>query len=88
MKAMREMDGRSQVVRPRPSVLKKIHDLEGERGKIAAIEPRSGDFFLEDTLVAAVKRAREKYPGGTFYFIRIGYPTAHLHHGGPRRKKR
>jgi hypothetical protein len=74
-------------LRPRRADLKKVHSLRSQRGKIAAIEPRSGEFFLGDTLVAAAKQAREKYPGGTFYFIRVGYPTAHVHHGGLRRKK-
>jgi len=80
-------DGRPRVLRPRPATLRKVHSLREETGRIAAIEPRSGDFFLGDTLIAALERARERYPAATFYFIRIGHPTAHVHHGGLRRKK-
>ena len=80
-------DGIPRVLLPSPGTLKKIHSLRRQKGKIAAIEPHSGDFFLGDTLVAALDRAREVHPAGTFYFIRVGHPTAHVHHGGLRRKK-
>ena len=79
--------GIPRVLRPSPGTFKKIHSLRRQKGKIAAIEPRSGDFFLGDTLLAALERAREVFPAGIFYFIRVGHPTAHVHHGGLRRKK-
>jgi hypothetical protein len=82
-----ETDGKLRILRPRPATLKKVHGLRRERGRIAAIEPRSGDYFLGDTLIAALERARECHPAATFYFIRVGHPTAHVHHGGLRRNK-
>lgn len=81
MRSSAETDRGGSILRPRRSVLQKGHSLHSQRGKIAAIEPSSGDFFLGDTLVADAKQAREKYPRGAFYFIRVGHPTAHVHHG-------
>ena len=86
MKSLREIDRPTvEMLRPRPSVLRKVHRLTRHKGKIAAIEPESGDFFLGGSLLEAFDCGRERYPGGVFYFVRIGYPTAHVHHGGPRR---
>lgn len=74
-----------EAYRPRPVVLRRVHGLHRHKGKIAAIEPRSGDYFLADNLLDAVDLGRQTYPGAIFYIIRIGYPAAHVHHGGPRR---
>jgi hypothetical protein len=74
-----------EALRPNPAVLKKVHGLIRHKGKIAAIEPESGDFFVGESLLEAFDCGRERYPGGVFYFVRIGYPTTHVHHGGPRR---
>jgi hypothetical protein len=79
---------RPEAYRPSPAVLRRVHGLRRQRGKLAAIEPRSGDYFLADDLLTAVHLGREKYPGAIFYVIRIGYPAAHVHHGGPRRVRR
>ena len=87
MRPSDETHRRVPSLRPRAAVIRKVHSLRTEKGKIAAIEPRSGDFFLGDTLVAAVKQAREKYPARAFYFIRVGSPTAHVHHGGLRKRR-
>ena len=46
------------------------------RGKFAAIEVDSGEYFIGDTSVEADKKAREKYPGKVFYLGRIGFRAA------------
>ena len=48
--------------------------LESEnKGKIVAIEVKSNDIFIADTVVEAGMKARLKYPEKFFYFKRIGY---------------
>lgn len=71
-----------EALRPAPSVLRRVHALRRHKGKLAAIEPRSGDYFLGDDLLQAVNRARQKHPGLIFYVVRIGHETAYVHHGG------
>jgi len=87
VRVAQKSDGIPPIVRPSRETLKKVHSLKGENGRIAAIEPESGDYFLAEHLIAALERARKRYPQGTFYFVRVGHPTAHVHHGGLRRKK-
>lgn len=47
------------------------------KGKIAVIEPETGDYFLGKTLTEAIKKAKGKYLGKVFYSIRIGYTFVH-----------
>jgi hypothetical protein len=77
-----------EAYRPRPAALRRVHALRRHKGKLAAIEPRSGDYFIGDTLLAAVQRGRERYPGAIFYVVRIGHETAYVHHDGPRKNAR
>jgi hypothetical protein len=70
------MDGKQKTPNPkRPSkeLLTQLHALKESKGKIAVIEPDSGDYFLGDTLTEGLKEARKKYPGKIFYSIRIGF---------------
>ena len=46
-------------------------------GKYAAIEVESGEYFIGDRVVEAVRKAREKYPQRIFYVKRIGFKTLH-----------
>jgi hypothetical protein len=71
-----------EVKRPSEEILKRVHSMKGEKGKIAVIEPDTGDFFLGRTLLEALKKAKDRYPDKLFYSIRIGYPFAHEHKGG------
>jgi len=48
-------------------------------GKIVAIEPDSGDYFVDNSTVGAIEKAQKKYPDKTFYLVRIGYPAVHIH---------
>ena len=53
----------------------------GHPGRFVAIEPDSGEYFLADTLDAAVRAARTKYPARLSHVVRVGHPAA-LHFGG------
>ena len=53
----------------------------GHPGRFVAIEPDSGDYFLADTLDAAVRAARAKHPARLSHVVRVGHPAA-LHFGG------
>ncbi len=62
------------VKRPSKSLIKTIERLEADKkGMIAAIETKSGNYFVGKTVMEAVKKARQKYPNEVFYLIRIGY---------------
>ncbi|MFQ6057892.1 MAG: hypothetical protein ACE5MB_03300 [Anaerolineae bacterium] len=74
-----------EVKRPSKEVLSHIHALKGKKGMIVAIEPETGEWFLGKNVIEALKSARLKHPQGTFYFVRVGYPSAHTHKGGIRR---
>jgi len=70
-----------EVRRPSKEVLSRVHALKSEKGMIAAIEPETGEWFLGKNVLEALKNARAKYPQGIFYFVRVGYPSAHVHKG-------
>jgi hypothetical protein len=53
---------------------------QSDFGKFAAIEPESGEYFLGDTLDAAVNAALQRYPDRLTHTIRVGHPAA-LHMG-------
>jgi hypothetical protein len=53
----------------------------GHPGRFVAIEPDSGEYFLADTLDAAVRAARTKHPARLSHVVRVGHPAA-LHLGG------
>jgi hypothetical protein len=76
-----------EVKRPSEEIFSQIHALKEEKGTIAAIEPETGEWFLGKNVIEALKNARSKYPQGTFYFVRIGYPSAHVHKGGIKRRE-
>ena len=54
------------------SVLEPTHD-----GEFVAIEPDSGQYFLERTATAALVAARSAMPNKLFYLTRVGRETAH-----------
>jgi hypothetical protein len=74
-----------EVKRPSQEVLTKIQTLKGKKGMLVAIEPETGDWFFGENVLQALKKARKRYPTGTFYFVRVGYPSAHAHKGGMKR---
>jgi hypothetical protein len=85
--ASAKRDGVPPAIRPSRSVLQHVHGLTREKGRIAAIEPRSGQYFLGDTLMGALRAARRRHPGAVFYIVRVGHAAAYVHHGGLRKGK-
>jgi len=60
-------------------IFEKINDkLSSEyKGKMIAIEVESGDYFMGNTGVDAIKIATKKYPNKIFVLKRIGFETAY-----------
>jgi len=75
----------SKVKRPSESVLVKIHQLKEQKGKIAVIDPETGDYFIGRSLTEALAKGKKKYPHKVFYSIRIGSSFVHEHKGGIRK---
>jgi hypothetical protein len=44
-------------------------------GKIVAIDPETGDYFIGDSGIDAGDKAREKYPDKIFFLVRVGSRT-------------
>jgi len=47
--------------------------LQGQEGKIIAIETDTGDYFVGETVVTAYRKGHQKYPAKEFFFKRIGH---------------
>lgn len=45
-------------------------------GQIVAIDISSEEAFVGKTELAALNKARRKYPNHVFYFLRVGYKAA------------
>ncbi len=76
-----------KIVRPHasPRLIDRINrDEVRQRGRIVAIEPKSGDYFIASTSVGALRKARERHPEATFVFKRIGFRWTHRQAGGLR----
>jgi len=59
------------------------HLLEpAHNGRIAVVNIDTGEYELDRDHLAAVKRARARWPEGLFYAVRVGFPT--LGHIGAR----
>jgi hypothetical protein len=71
----------SQLVLTRLSKLVRMH-----KGQIAAVEMGSQEIFVGEDVVEATLKGWKKYPGQSFYFVRIGYPAVHRHRGGLRKR--
>lgn len=75
------------VRRPSRRVLARLKEWEPQyRGQVAAIEMESEEIFLGKDVVEATLKGWEKYPGRTFYFVRVGYPAVHSRRGGLRKR--
>lgn len=48
------------------------------KGKIIAIEVETEDYFLGDSVIEAVNKAKEKHPDKVFFIARIGYKAVHV----------
>lgn len=47
------------------------------KGKVVAIEVESGNYFIGDSVVEALTKARQVYPEKLFHFMRIGFRALH-----------
>jgi hypothetical protein len=85
--ATRALDMKGSVKRPSQRVLARLKEWDPRhKGQIAAIEMESEEIFLGKDVVEATLKGWKKYPGRTFYFVRIGYPAVHSRHGGLRKR--
>ena len=48
------------------------------KGKIIAIEPNTGNYFIGDSEIDAYRKAIKKYPKKQFLFRRIGFKHTHF----------
>ncbi len=48
------------------------------KGKMVAIDPVSGDYFVGNSTIDAYKEAIKKYPKKKFVFKRIGFKVAYF----------
>jgi hypothetical protein len=46
------------------------------RHSFVSIEPESGDYFIGDTLSAAIQAARSAHPNRIAFALRVGHPSA------------
>jgi hypothetical protein len=85
--ATRAPEMKRAVKRPSRRILARLKEWDPQhRGEVAAIEMESEEIFLGTDVVEATLKGWEKYPGRTFYFVRIGYPAVHSRHGGLRKR--
>lgn len=54
------------------------------RGKYIAIEVKSGDFFVGEDSLLAVKKGLSRFPKGFFEILRIGKPASLRRNRGNR----
>lgn len=70
-------DTRSIIQRAKEIFEERRATLESEhRDRFVAIEPESGDCFVEDSFDAAVKAARTAHPSRLTHTIHIGHEAA------------
>jgi hypothetical protein len=75
------------IKRPSRFVLARLGKLARTRkGQIAAVEMESQEIFVGKNVVEATLKGWKKYPGQSFYFVRIGYPAVHRYRGGLRKR--
>jgi hypothetical protein len=67
-----------EAYRPSPAILRRVQGLRRHRGKIAAIDPRSGDYFIAEGTMEALRLARAEYRASIFYIVRVGQKAAHV----------
>ena len=44
-----------------------------QNGKFAAIEVEVGEYFLGDTVLEVLEKAKKSFPQSIFYTVRVGY---------------
>ncbi|MDO8656730.1 MAG: hypothetical protein Q7K45_05830 [Nanoarchaeota archaeon] len=51
--------------------------LQGQEGKIVAIDTDTGDYFVGDNVIDAYQKGHTKYPTKEFFFQRIGHKAVY-----------
>lgn len=51
--------------------------LVNHSGEFVAVEPESGDYFVDKDELKAIQKAMKKHPGKLFELYKIGSPVAH-----------
>ena len=59
-------------------IFEKINGNSDLKGKIVAIEPESGDYFIGNSELDAYTKASKRHPNKKFYFKRIGFKATHF----------
>ena len=61
------------------TIFEKINkEFPEQKGKIVAIEPESGDFFIDEEVMQAIDKAKDKHPEKLFYLKRIGFDAVYF----------
>ena len=45
------------------------------KGKVIAIEPESGEYFLGADVLGVLQKAKKRFPQKIFHILRVGYPA-------------
>ncbi len=63
-----------EIARKAKAIYETIRDeMEANyMGKIVAVDPETGDYFIGNSGIEAGQKAREKYPDKIFFLIRVG----------------
>jgi hypothetical protein len=47
----------------------------GNKGRVVAIDVRTGEFELADDAITSASQLRARAPEAVIFFMRVGYPT-------------
>lgn len=72
---------KAELVEKGKEIYAKLKDkLEpAHKGEIVAIEIKTGDYFVGNSVIEADRKARKRYPDEVFYFNKIGYRAVYVH---------
>ena len=65
---------RSELLKKGEAIYVKLRPkmLPHYKGEFIVIDPESGEYWIDKSLLSALKKAKEKYPKNTFYSAKIG----------------
>jgi hypothetical protein len=49
----------------------------GNKGRVVAIDVRTGEFELADDAITSAGQLRARVPEAVIFVVRVGYPTLH-----------
>ena len=67
----------SEIARKGEEIYQKIskHIEKKRSGDFVAIEVESGKYFLGQTQMEAIEKAKKRFPQKVFYLMKIGFPA-------------